>query len=152
MDRQERYHPASLYCGIGPYDYIFRGNINRGNSNWVFNAAYASSLELDASVRRFDLLGQVERCVAVGVPLVASQLAREASSRSAAIPKSDSYLLSIRGFDSSGNIIVNNPAGCDEPRVRRVYRRGEFAWAWFCSGPGRNAYLVCPEGSAPSRS
>ena len=98
------------------------------------------------------MLGQVERCVAVGVPVVASQRAREASSRSAAIAESDGHLLSIRGFDSSGSVQVNNPAGRDEPRVRRVYRRGEFAWAWFCSGPGRDAYLVCPEGSAPGRS
>jgi len=31
-------------------------------------------------------------------------------------------------------------------------RRDEFAWAWFCSGSGKVAYLVCPEGSAPDRS
>ena len=29
----------------------------RGNVNWAFNTAYASSLGLDASFRRFDLLG-----------------------------------------------------------------------------------------------
>jgi hypothetical protein len=44
-------------------------------------------------------------------------------------------LLVIRGFDSSGNVIVNDPAGRDDSRVRRVYRRDEFARARFCSAP-----------------
>jgi hypothetical protein len=56
------------------------------------------------------------------------------------------------GLDSSGNVIVNDPVGRDKPRAGRIYRRSEFAWAWFCSGSGRVAYLVCPEGSAPDRS
>ena len=60
-------------------------------------------------------------------------------------------LLVIRGFDSSGNVIVNDPAGRDDSRVRRVYRRNEFARAWFCSGSGGVAYLVYPDGSAPDR-
>jgi hypothetical protein len=72
--------------------------------------------------------------------------------RNAAVPESDRQLLLIRGFDSSGNVIVNNPVGRDEPRAAHVYRRSEFAWAWFCSASGRVAYLVCPEGSAPDRS
>jgi hypothetical protein len=49
--------------------------------------------------------------------------------RSAAIPESDRHLWLMRGFDSSGNVIVNDPAGRDEPQTRRVYRSGEFAWA-----------------------
>jgi len=51
----------------GTYDYTYGGN-----GNWPFNTAYASSLGLDASVRRFDSLGQVERCVAAGLLVVAS--------------------------------------------------------------------------------
>ena len=39
-----------------------------------------------------------------------------------------------------------------EQGVEWIYRRSEFAWAGFCSGSGRVAYLVCPEGSAPDRS
>jgi hypothetical protein len=53
--------------------------------------------------------------------------------------------LVIRGFDPFGNVIVNDPAECDDSRVRRFYRRDEFARAWFCSGSGGVAYLVYPE-------
>ena len=55
----------------------------------------------------------------------------------------------VRGFDPSGDIIVNDPAGRDDSRVRRVYRRNEFARAWICSGSGGLVYLVYPEGSRP---
>ena len=50
-----------------------------------------------------------------------------------------------------GNVIANEPVGRYEPRATHHYRRGEFAWAWFCFGSGRVAYLVCPEGSASDR-
>ena len=49
----------------------------------------------------------------------------------------------VLGFDSSGNVIVNDPAGSEDSEVRRVYSREEFARAWF-SGSGGIAYLVYP--------
>ncbi len=130
----------------GTYDYAYGGN-----GNWPFNTAYASSLGFDASVRRFDSLGQVERCVAAGVPVVASIAWKRGELSGAPIPESEGHLLVIRGFDPSGNVIVNDPAGRDDSRVRRVYRRDEFARAWFCSGSGGVVYLVYPDGSAPDR-
>ncbi len=130
----------------GSYDYAYGGN-----GNWPFNTAYASSLGFDASVRRFDSLGQVERCVAAGVPVVASIAWKRGELSGAPIPESEGHLLVIRGFDPSGNVLVNDPAGCDDSCVRRVYRRDEFARAWFCSGSGGVAYLVYPDGSAPDR-
>ncbi len=128
------------------YDYAYGGN-----GNWSFNTAYASSLGFDASVRRFDSLGQVERCVAAGLPVVASIAWKRGELSGAPIPESEGHLLVIRGFDPSGNVIVNDPAGRDDSRVRRVYRRDEFAQAWFCSGSGGVAYLVYPDGFAPDR-
>jgi hypothetical protein len=128
------------------YDYTYGGN-----GNWPFNTAYASSLGFDASVRRFDSLGQVERCVAAGLPVVASIAWKGNELSGAPIPESEGHLLVIRGFDHLGNVVVNDPAGCDDSRVRRVYRRDEFARAWFYSGSGGVAYLVYPDGSAPDR-
>jgi hypothetical protein len=58
---------------------------------------------------------------------------------------SDGHLLVIQGFDSSGNVIVNDPAGSDDSEVRRVYPRDEFVRAWF-SGSGGVVYLVYPAG------
>ena len=123
----------------GTYDHTYEGN-----GNWPFNTAYASSFGLGASVERFGSLGQVERWVAAGVPVVASIAWRGGELSGAPMPESGGHLSVIRGFDPSGNVIVNDPAGRDDSRVRRVYRRDEFARAWFCSGSGGVAYLVCP--------
>ncbi len=130
----------------GTYDYTYGGN-----GNWPFNTAYASSLGLEASVNRFGSLGQAERWVAAGVPVVASIAWKRGELSGAPIPESNGHLLVIRGFDSSGNVIVNDPAGRDGSLVRRVYRRDEFARAWFCSGSGGVAYLVYPDGLVQDR-
>lgn len=124
----------------GTYDYTYGGH-----GNWPFNTAYASSLGFDASVRRFEALGQVERWVSVGVPIIASVAWEGGELSGAPVPSSEGHLLVIRGFDSSGNVVVNDPAGRDDSRVRRVYRRDELARAWFCSGSGGIAYLVYPD-------
>ncbi|MDQ4063854.1 MAG: peptidase C39 family protein, partial [Actinomycetota bacterium] len=134
----------------GTYDAVYEGT-----GNWPFNTAYASSFGLVASVNRFSSLGQVERWVASGVPVIASikwdNRDSEQQLTGAPLPSSDGHLLVVRGFDSLGNVVVNDPAGGDDSRVRRVYRRDEFSRAWF-SGSGGVVYLVYPEGwSIPDR-
>jgi hypothetical protein len=128
----------------GTYDHTYGGN-----GNWPFNTAYASSRGLDASVSRFESLGQVERRVVAGVPIVASIAWKEGELSGAPVPGSDGHLLVVRGFDLSGNVVVNDPAGCDDSRVRRAYnRREEFARAWASgsgSGSGGIAYLIYPD-------
>ena len=102
----------------GTYDHTYGGN-----GNWPFNTAYASSRGLDASVRRFESLGQVERRMVAGVPIVASIARKEGELSGALVPGSDGHLLVVRGFDLSGNVVVTDPAGCDDSRVRRAYNR-----------------------------
>jgi len=128
----------------GTYDYAYQGW-----GNWPFNTAYASAYGLKAAVSRFSSVEQLERWIEVGVPVVASiawdntNAQRQLSG--APLTWSDGHLLVVRGFDSSGNVIVNDPAGSDDSQVRRVYYRGEFARAWF-SGSGGVVYLVYPPG------
>ncbi|CAA9441237.1 MAG: hypothetical protein AVDCRST_MAG28-279 [uncultured Rubrobacteraceae bacterium] len=128
----------------GTYDAVYEGT-----GNWPFNTAYASSFGLVASVNRFSSLGQVERWVASGVPVIASikwdNRDSETQLTGAPLPSSNGHLLVVRGFDALGNVVVNEPAGGDDSRVRRVYRRNEFSRAWF-SGSGGVVYLVYPEG------
>src|ERR687894_698662 len=113
----------------GTYDSVYGGT-----GNWPFNTAYASSFGLRASVNRFRSLGQAERWVDRGVPMVASikwdNGKTDERLSGAPLPSSDGHLLVVRGFDSSGNVVVNDPAGSDDSRVRLVYRRDEFARAW----------------------
>ncbi len=128
----------------GTYDADYEGT-----GNWPFNTAYASSFGLVASVNRFSSLGQVEWWVVSGVPVVASikwdNRDSEQQLTGAPLPSSNGHLLVVQGFNSSGNVIVNDPAGGDESRVRCVYRRDEFSRAWL-SGSGGVVYLVYPEG------
>jgi hypothetical protein len=56
-----------LTVARGTYDYGYRGN-----GNWPFNTAYAASYGLKTSVNRFSSLGQVERWITKGVPVIAS--------------------------------------------------------------------------------
>ncbi len=125
----------------GTYDYVYRGT-----GNWPFNTAYAASYGLKASVNRFSSLGQVERWVAKGVPVVASISWGRGELTGAPIPASSGHLLVIRGFTEAGNVIVNDPAASSNSGVKRVYQRDEFYRAWFKTGSGGVAYLVRPEG------
>ncbi len=134
----------------GTYDHAYQGW-----GNWPFNTAYASTYGLEAAVSRFSSIEQVERWIEVGVPVVASiawdNTYGEPWLSGAPLAWSDGHLLVIRGFDSSGNVVVNDPAGGDDSQVRRVYRRDEFARAWF-AGSGGIVYLIYPsDWSTPDR-
>jgi Peptidase_C39 like family len=124
----------------GTYDYAYRGN-----GNWPFNTAYAASYGLKTSVNRFSSLGQVERWIAKGVPVIASISWGRGRLTGAPIPASSGHLLVIRGFTEAGNVVVNDPAADNNSGVRRIYQRDEFHKAWFKSGSGGVAYLVRPE-------
>ena len=125
----------------GTYDYVYRGN-----GNWPFNTAYAGTSGLKASVNRFSSLGQVERWISKGVPVVASISWARGELTGAPIPASSGHLLVIRGFTNAGNVIVNDPAASSNSGVRRAYQRDEFYRAWFKTGSGGVAYIVRPEG------
>jgi Peptidase_C39 like family len=124
----------------GTYDYGYLGN-----GNWPFNTAYAATYGLKTSVNRFSSLGQVERWIAKGVPVIASISWGRGRLTGAPIPASSGHLLVIRGFTEGGNVIVNDPAAGSNSGVRRIYQRDEFHRAWFKSGSGGVAYLVRPE-------
>jgi hypothetical protein len=125
----------------GTYDYVYRGT-----GNWPFNTAYAASYGLKASVNRFSSLGQVERWIAKGAPVIASISWGRGELTHAPIPASSGHLLVIRGFTEAGDVIVNDPAASSNSGVRRVYQRDEFRRSWFESGSGGVAYLVRSEG------
>jgi hypothetical protein len=128
----------------GTYDYTYRGW-----GNWPFNTAYAAAYGLEATVSRFSSMEQVEWWIEMGVPVVASiawdNAYGDQQLLGAPLTSSEGHLLVIRGFDSSGNVITNDPAGSDDSQVRHVYSREEFARAWF-SGSGGVVYLVYPVG------
>lgn len=125
----------------GTYDHVYGGT-----GNWPFNTAYAASYGLVGSVNRFSSLGQAERFIGAGIPLVASVAWHRGELDGAPIPSTEGHLLVIRGFTRSGDVIVNDPAAKSAAGVERVYERDQFRKVWFETGSGGMAYLVYPRG------
>jgi hypothetical protein len=127
------------------YDVVYRGN-----GNWPFNTAYAGQHGLEAYVSRMSTLGQVERWIEAGVPVVASVAWERGQLPNAAVPSTDGHLLVIVGFTASGDVVVNDPAA--DPRlglsVRRVYPRNVLEQLWLRASGGA-VYLIYPEGLTP---
>ncbi|HZO27314.1 MAG TPA: C39 family peptidase [Chloroflexota bacterium] len=127
------------------YDVVYRGN-----GNWPFNTAYAGRDGLVAYVSRMSSMGQVERWIEAGVPVVASLAWSPGELRNAAVPSTDGHLLVIVGFTPDGDVVVNDPAA--DPRlglsVRRVYPRATMERLWLTHSGG-TVYLIYPESLAP---
>lgn len=126
----------------GVYDVIYDGH-----GNWPFNTAYAATFGLEASVRRFTSLADVEPWVKAGVPVVVSYAWGKKELTGAPIPTSSGHLAVIVGFDANGNPIVNDPAAATDEDVQRTYLRSEFEPLWI-KNSGGTVYLIYPQGSA----
>ena len=61
-----------------------------------------------------------------------------------------SHLLVVRGFTSSGDVAVNDPAASSDDGVSRVYDRDQFEDVWM-NGSGGVAYLLWESGGRPVR-
>lgn len=124
------------------YDHTYAGT-----GNWAFNTAWAATYGLEAFVTRLGSLSQVEAWIAAGAPVVISLAFGAGQLPGAPIASSDGHLIVVRGFDSSGDVIVNDPAGRSDSDVRRVYDRRSLEALWLRSSRG-TAYLIHPPGLA----
>ena len=120
------------------YDYTYRGH-----GNWPFNTAWASTYGLEAYVTRMGSLAQLEEWISAGVPVVISIAWKRGELSGAPIPSSNGHVVVVRGFDSKGDVIVNDPAASSDARVRLVYRRLELFRVWL-KYSGGTAYLIHP--------
>ncbi|MDE3101066.1 MAG: C39 family peptidase [Chloroflexota bacterium] len=117
-----------------------------GTGNWPFNTAYAAHFGLRAFVTQLRSLGEAERFIAAGLPLVASVKVAPTSLPGFPLPQgTDGHLLVIRGFTPGGDVIVNDPAATTDATVRRVYGRAAFERAWIGGSDG-TVYVVYPFG------
>lgn len=124
----------------------------RGTGNWAFNVAYASARGLRGFVTRLNSLTEAERFIAAGIPLIVSTSFSSTQLTGAGFG-TNGHLMVVSGFDSAGNVMVNDPASgmkASNALVRRTYDRAQFESAW-----GRTAgttYVIHPrERALPGR-
>lgn len=133
VDHAARYTYDSTYGGTG---------------NWSFNAAYAAHYDMRAFVTQLRSLGEAERFIAAGIPLVASVKVKPGGLPGFLYQQGSSgHVLVIRGFTASGDVISNDPAATGNDSVRRVYPRAAFETAWL-GGSGGTVYVITPPSTA----
>lgn len=130
--------PGVRAAAAGTYDWVYDGT-----GNWPFNTAYAATLKLHGSVRRFSSIEEIEAWVARGVPVVIGFAWGEGELTGAALPSSAGHLAVVVGFDSQGNPIVNDPAADTNEGVQRTYLRSELESLWL-EEKGGTVYLIKP--------
>ena len=120
------------------YDYRYEGT-----GNWSFTTAYAGRFGANASVTRLTSLRDAERFIQAGIPLAASIAFKKGGLTGAPLTSTPGHIVVIRGFTSSGKVIVNDPAAPKDSTVKRTYSRAQFEKAWQ-SGSGGVVYVIRP--------
>ena len=123
--------------------YVYDWNY-QGAGNWPDNAAYAARFGMTAFVTRLRSLGEAQRFIDAGIPLVASI---QGSLPGFFFKKTNGHLLVIRGFTPSGDVIANDPAVPTDADVTKVYGRRDFEDVWL-GGSGGIVYVIAPTGRA----
>ncbi len=109
-----------------------------GTGNWSFNTAFAGAFPgMRACVTRLENLAQMEACVRLGVPVVASV----SYNRLKGLDKAGSgHLVVCIGFEANGDIILNDPGRSAEIKQSVPIARFQAAWA----ESKNTVYLVAP--------
>jgi len=110
-----------------------------GTGNWTFATAYAGALGLAGAAAYLRDLANLEAFVAAGLPVAVSVSWQGDALPGAPLDASEGHIVVVRGFDASGDVIVNDPA---QPKVRHTYERAAFARCWL--DHGGVALLVAP--------
>ena len=145
FDAHHRADPQVVWAAQHTWDDAYAGT-----GNWPFNTAYAASYGLDASVRQYASLRDLEGWIRRGVPVVASVAWNNANTGAdddldgAPIPKRGGHLLVVAGFTAGGDVIAADPAAPSNDTVRRVYRRVQFERLWLNASTGA-VYVIRPQ-------
>jgi hypothetical protein len=132
--------PQVPYAAMHTWDSAYEGA-----GNWPFNAAYAHTFGLDATVTRLRSLAEVERFVAAGIPVVTS-LSWDLADMPEAGYDTDGHLMVVVGFTADGDPVLNDPASSSDEAVRHVYTRENFERVWQES-TGGVVYLYTAPGT-----
>ncbi len=102
-----------------------------GTGNWSFNVAYSGRMGLRGLVVYLRNLAQAAGFIGAGIPLAVSYGWNANELAGAPLEHSDGHLAVLRGFNSSGDPLLNDPASAT---LRSVYDREAFELVWLRSG------------------
>jgi hypothetical protein len=131
--------PYVAYAARYSYDWNYKGA-----GNWPANVAYATRFGVDGFVTRLRSLGEAQRFLSASIPLIASI---NGELPGFLFGKTNGHLLVIRGIDTNGDVITNDPAAKTSEDVRKVYARADFERVWL-GGSGGIVYVIYPRGKA----
>lgn len=117
-----------------------------GCGNWPFNTAHAASFGgLRAYVTRLNSLAELEKFILQGIPLIISLAYQTDALPGTPISFSDGHLLVVRGFDSAGDVVTNDPAAnpAKGQTISITYPRTDFERQWLKTSGG-GAYVIFP--------
>ncbi len=112
--------------------------------NWGRAITYPSTRGLSGEVVRISTMDEARAYIAKGQPLIASIRYAKGEFPSSLANYSDGHLIVIRGFNSAGDAIVNDPGH----RARGngvVYKADELAKAWIAN-TGGVTYVIRRQG------
>jgi hypothetical protein len=118
-----------------------------GPGNDLFDTAFATAAAnggLHSMVTKLTSFAQVEPLIAQSIPaaIVVSYGAGELDG--APLESTHGHVLVVKGFTSTGAVIVNDPAFASDATVETTYDRVQLTAAWRRAGG--TTYLVWPEG------
>lgn len=125
------------FAAQGCWDHVYGGA-----GNWAFSVAFAGTRGLVGEVAWLNVVSDMERYVAAGIPLVISAAWNAGDIDDAAIESTNGHILVVRGFTENGDVAVNDPAAPSDALVPRVYDREQLAGAW-----DGVVYVLWPEGT-----
>ena len=99
--------------------------------NWPRNVQAAYQFGISGYITRFATWRQVEDCLALGWPIIASIQTKPGELRNAPYTQTDGHLIVIRGMDSAGNLLVNDPAAETPDKASVVYNRDDLTRVWL---------------------
>ena len=112
--------------------------------NWPRAIQAAYTFGIPGYLARFSRWEDVERMIAVGQPLVISIRVDEQSELTGGRYRAtEGHLLVLTGFDTDGNVTVNDPAYRDPAKGQATYLRRDLEYVWMRARGGL-AYVLLP--------
>ncbi|MFN0011382.1 MAG: C39 family peptidase [Phycisphaerales bacterium] len=116
--------------------------------NWPRNVQAAFSVGVPGYLTRLNTWAELEGLVSSGNPVIISIAVEPGELRGAPYADTRGHLIVVEGFDSEGNVLVNDPAAPTAEQGQLTYPRADLTTVWLRRVDG-TAYVLLPRETAP---